>query len=316
MTAAWSLILALTRAAPGTPVEPSPTPVARTHDELRAVPCGEAPEGTACVPGGWFIRGVDEDPHWPCWQAGRPRKVPPDSVPASRVWTDTFYMDLTEVTVAAYRACVKAGACKRAGPSYSDFSRPGQPITGISWFDARQFCEAQGKHLPTEAEWEKAARGPDGELYPWGNEPANCERAVIRDDAKGGRSCGVEKHGGHPEKGRVLKVGSRPAGRYGLFDMVGNAEEWTADWYGESWAACGEPCQGINPRGPCPGADRCPGHPYKSVRGGSWYWPAVHAKGSHRRPHFPKNRPFHHYGFRCAANVTEAEALSASDPVE
>ena len=274
------------------------------------VPCSSAPKGMGCVPGGPFLRGVNNDPHWPCEQAGRPRKAPPDTVGQSSVWLQTFYMDETEVTVEAYKACIKARKCRRGGPNYSDFSRPKQPITGISWYDADTFCKAQGKHLPTEAEWEKAARGPDGDLYPWGSDPANCDLAVIRDDAKGGRSCGVKKmKGGHGDTGRVLEVRSTPAQRYGLYEMVGNAEEWTADWYSSSWKDCGEDCEGIDPKGPCAGAPRCPGHKSKTVRGGSWYWPASHATGIHRRPHFPTNSPYHHFGFRCAASVEEAKRL-------
>ena len=234
----------------------------------------------------------------------------PDTRPASKVWVQTFFMDRTEVTNGAYRECVAAEKCRRAGPAYKDFGGTLQPITGVSWFDAVEYCDFRGKHLPTEAEWEKAARGPSGDTHPWGSSPASCELAVIKDHR--GRSCGQKKRrGSRPATGRVLEVGSRPAGRYGLFDMVGNAEEWVFDWYTSSYAACASACEGANPRGPCGGAEKCRGHRYRVVRGGSWYWPASHATAYHRRPHYPDNgrKRFHHFGFRCAASVAEAKLI-------
>jgi formylglycine-generating enzyme required for sulfatase activity len=251
----------------------------------------------ACIPGGPFLRGSDQGP--------APAR------PASTVFAQTLYMDLNEVTVAEYRACMKAGDCPEAGPRYVDYDRPRQPITGVSWFDAVAYCKAHGRHLPTEAEWEKAARGTDGRLYSWGDEPITCARAVYMD--KSGRSCGVLKtRGGHPEKGRPLEVGSRPAGLYGLYDMIGNSWEWTADWFSESWDDCGAACAGVDPRGPCGGgATPCPGHNRKVVRGGSWYWPAEYNTTVYRRAHIPANQPeFHHFGFRCAASPAEAAALA------
>jgi len=265
-------------------------------DSPAVLPCTESPQGMACIPGGPFIRGSDDGPK--------------DTRPQAEVWLQTFHMDLYEVTYAEYKTCEKQGKCPKAGPNYNDFDRPRQPITGISWFDAVKYCEAHGKHLPTEAQWEKAARGTDGRLYPWGNEPATCERSVIMD--KTGRGCGTPKAGGHPEKGRPLEVGTRPAGIFGLFDMSGNSWEWVYDWYSSSYAACGAACQGVDPKGPCDGSTNCPGRYRRVVRGGSWYWPAEMASSIYRRPHFPANHPFHHFGFRCAASVDEAKKLASN----
>ena len=262
-------------------------------DSPRPQPCEAAPAGMACIPGGAFIRGSDQGP-----VAARPQAT---------IWLSTFYMDLNEVTVAEYKRCVTHKKCVKSGPQYADFNRPRQPINGISWYEARAYCLAMGKHLPTEAEWEKAARGVDGRLYPWGDEPATCERAVIKDHT--GRSCGIKKRGNHPEKGRVWEVGQKPAGVYGLFDMSGNSYEWVADWYSTDYQACGEKCSGRDPKGPCNGSEKCPKHQYKVVRGGSWYWPAEHATTIYRRHHVPSNRPFHHFGFRCAASHQEAALL-------
>ena len=261
-----------------------------------SIPCATAPGQMACVPGGPFLRGSDTGA--------------PDARPQGTVWVQTFYMDVDEVTNASYRRCVRRGKCPKAGPKYRDFDRPKQPINGVSWFDAQRFCEQQGKRLPTEAEWEKAARGVDGRTFPWGNEPATCERAVMKDER--GRSCGVRKRGQFPEKGRVWEVGRKPAGVHGLRDMAGNSYEWVADWYSESYASCGEACAGVDPKGPCGGAARCKGHRRKVVRGGSWYWPGEHARTFHRRAHVPKNRPFHHFGFRCAVGAADALRLTPS----
>jgi formylglycine-generating enzyme required for sulfatase activity len=96
--------------------------------------------------------------------------------------------------------------------------------------------------------------------------------------------------------------------------MMGNAWEWVHDWASDSYAACGDACAGIDPRGPCDGAEECPGHDQRVVRGGSWYWPAEYATGTHRRTHFPINEisNFHHFGFRCAASVEQARAMRAT----
>lgn len=256
-------------------------------------PCDSPPVGMSCVPGGVFLRGTNEGPT--------------DTRPEQKVWVQTFYMDVNEVTYGEYQDCVKQGKCRKAGPNYRDFNAKDQPITGVNWYDAVSYCVVLGKHLPTEAEWEKAARGPAGEAFPWGDEPATCERAIIKD--RRGRGCGVRKKGKHGEKGRTWSVGSRPVGRYGLYDMSGNSWEWVYDWYSKSYAQCGAKCAEPNPRGPCGGEEPCPGHNRRVVRGGSWYWEASMASGYYRRAHRPQNEPFHHFGFRCAASLREAETL-------
>ena len=284
-----------------------------------STPCiGEVAE-MSCVPGGSFRRGSEMPRTCP---QGEVRRLPPNAPnhrPAREITVDTFYMDRTEVTYKAYQECVRERQCARRKPAYSDYSRARQPMVGLSWYEAYRYCKARGKHLPTEAEWELAARGLSSERYPWGDAEPTCDHAVIKD--KRGRSCGVKKRRGKgPKKGRTLVVGSRPAGRFGLFDMIGNAEEWTADWYSRDWERCGASCQGVNPKGPCPhqAPDQpCAGKRRKVVRGGSWYWGKECATSWTRRPHFPRNKPYHHFGFRCAASLSEARALrdgSSPDP--
>lgn len=285
------------------PEPPAPPPVPTSPDGTEIPPCPtEDLPGMVCVKGGEFTRGIDGDHACDQYEIKWSRS---NAAPAARVWVSPFYLDRTEVTHAAYQACVTAGDCKARQPNYLDFRRPDLPMTGVSWFEARDYCAAMGKRLPTEAEFERAARGPDGGLHPWGDDPATCERAVIMDES--GRGCGTPKRGSHPDKGRPLRVGSRPL-QAGFHDLIGNAEEWVSDWYAP-YEACGQACAGTNPTGPCAGQDACPDSQTKLVKGGSWYWNADCATGANRRHHFPANKPYHHFGFRCAADLDQAARL-------
>jgi formylglycine-generating enzyme required for sulfatase activity len=285
--------------APEPTPEPEPPPEPEklvAPDGTVIEPCGEVPEGMACIPGGPFIRGSDDGPR--------------NTRPKETIWLQTFYMDLNEVTYGEFKACQATKKCLRGGPLYNDYDHPRQPITGPSWYAAVRYCEVAGKHLPTEAQWEKAARGPDGNLYPWGNEDATCERAIIQDET--GRSCGVQKKREQPWKGKPWEIGSRPPYVYGLYDMAGNSWEWVYDWDSRSYAACGDACRGTDPKGPCGGKEPCKGHEKRVVRGGSWYWDKTYATAIHRRTHFPANDPkveFHHFGFRCSASLEEGKKL-------
>jgi formylglycine-generating enzyme required for sulfatase activity len=251
--------------------------------------CSDLPEvaGMRCIPGGPFLMGSnseskDED-------TAKPTR---DEMPEHTVTVSTYYMDERETTYSEYQGCVNQGACTKAGPNYRGFSNPAMPMLGANWFQARAYCSWRGKRLPTEAEWERAARGERGELYPWGDDPATCTRAVIEEGGKKG--CGTEK---------TFDTGSKGAFRYGLYDMAGNSWEWVSDWYSKSYEVCGKECSGLDPKGPCGGNDSCPGHDRKIIKGGSWWWSAQYARGANRRPHFPINKPFHHLGFRCAKDA-------------
>ncbi|MBW2533498.1 MAG: SUMF1/EgtB/PvdO family nonheme iron enzyme, partial [Deltaproteobacteria bacterium] len=219
----------------------------------------------------------------------------PDETPERRVTLERYLIDHHEVTVADYRACVDAGACAEPrwfyGYWYCNYGRADRtdhPQNCMEWWHARDYCEWVGKRLPTEAEWEKAARGTDGRKYPWGDEPrVSCEIAVI-DDGRDG--CG-EDH--------TWPVCSKPegVGPYGNCDMIGNTYEWTADWYDPDYYAT---APDVSPTGPAEGEDRV-------LRGGSWNRQWERARASHRVGYDPDENPYCR-GFRCAL-TPEDEAL-------
>ncbi|MBN8220437.1 MAG: SUMF1/EgtB/PvdO family nonheme iron enzyme [Spirochaetes bacterium] len=266
----------------------------------KARACDKQIPGMACIPAGEFIRGSNDHEA--------------DEKPAEKVYISQFYIDLTEVTNKAFneciaagkcRDCLKTGKCKEIGARYGwRYKKDDQPVSGVSWFTAKEYCEFRRKRLPTEAEWEKAARGPNGNIYPWGNETATCKQAIIQIGEGKSAIKGCFSKRLEPEwHMHTANVASRPAGVYGLYDMAGNVHEWVNDWYEESYAKCGDKCRGRDPKGPCDGADSCPGYRMRSVRGGSWWWTAPYARGSKRRANSPGNFPavdYHHFGFRCA----------------
>ena len=174
----------------------------------------------------------------------------PDERPAHNVFLDAFWINKTEVTNGQYNRCVEAGECLQPAlvpywGTETEQRLSDIPVVTISWKAAKQFCEWAGLQLPTEAQWEKAARGPDGRIYPWGNDEPDCNKAQYR-------GCGD----------RTISVGSKPAGAspYGALDMAGNAAEWVSDWYSANYYAHSPH---HNPTGPESGTLRI-------LRGGGW----------------------------------------------
>ena len=190
--------------------------------------CVLVEKGMVFVPAGPFWMGCREghdtdEITGPC---------PEEELPYRQVTLDAYWIDQLEVSKSEYRECMEAGACTTPylwdqeffeGPLDEVVVVPGPdnfPAASISWTQARDYCEWVGKRLPTEAEWEKAARGVDGRRYAWGNEHPTCELANV------GGVCDD-----HPEYKTLTPVGFFPAGAspYGALDMTGNAEEWTND---------------------------------------------------------------------------------------
>jgi len=213
----------------------------------------------------------------------------PDEKPVHTVNLDDYYIDKFEVTNAAYIACVEdAGACKP--PIHKDsFTRSKYygvaeydeyPVVYVNWNMAKTFCEWRGARLPTEAEWEKAARGTDGRIYPWGT-GVDCQKA----NYAGPNGC----------FGGTSKVGSFDAGKspYGVYDMAGNVWEWVADWYSESYY---QVSPAANPLGPDSGQSRV-------LRGGSWNRSEYDIRASNRNRYGSTYNNFD-IGFRCASDVS------------
>jgi formylglycine-generating enzyme required for sulfatase activity len=220
------------------------------------------------VPAGEFAMGADNDNA--------------DNAPQHRVVLDAFWIDQTEVTNALYAKCVDANQCDPpvrtssyirptyfGEPEFADY-----PVIYVNWNMARTYCEWAGRRLPTEAEWEKAARGTDARAYPWGN--ASPKDSLLNYNGNNGDTTMV---GTYPEG----------ASMYGALDMAGNVLEWVQDWYDEAYY---QDSPLANPSGPEFGQLRV-------LRGGSWHVGDSVARSDYRYRVDPKNIGMI-IGFRCA----------------
>jgi formylglycine-generating enzyme required for sulfatase activity len=283
------------------PVQPAPPPPPT------------CPDGMVKVPGGRFFMGSDE---------GLPLEKP-----AHKVAIAPFCMDVFEVSTAQFKKCSDEGDCKRAGTTndwdgITDHERKvfdpqcnvrdveqrgSHPINCVDWEMADIFCRSYGKRLPTEAEWEFAARGPDGRKYPWGDDPPSGKflNACGKECVAWGKKNQVDETAMYPSDdgwATTAPVGTYPAGmsRYGVQDVVGNVWEWVADWYAPYEAA-----DQVEPKGPPEGENRV-------IRGGAWNG----AYDSWVRPTFryrdnPTKRSYG-IGFRCAKSLEGATPPPAS----
>jgi formylglycine-generating enzyme required for sulfatase activity len=212
---------------------------------------------------------------------------PVDEQPVHVVSLPAFYMDRLEVSVADYGACVGDGVCTAPAATggfvnnWQWSGREQHPVNFVTWEQAQRYCEWRGRRLPSEAEWERAARGTGALDYPWGDEPSpDCAHTVME---SGGWGCG---------EGHTWPVGSLVEGGSleGLLNLAGNVSEWTADWYASDWYASDG-----GPAGPSEGVERV-------LRGGNWQWGADYARATWRGHEAPGTAEAW-LGFRCAKTV-------------
>jgi formylglycine-generating enzyme required for sulfatase activity len=269
--------------------------------------CGSAPAGKDSVtidmihiPAGEFEMGQDADIGFESCQLiyepyGRTKCKPDwfeDEEPVHTVYLDDFYIDKFEITNADYQVCVENGICDPpnktssrhreeyfGNPEFADY-----PVIYVDWFKAQTYCEWRGARLPTEAEWEKAARGTDGRTYPWGNEyNGDLGNFCDRDD---GFNDGYDD---------TAPVGSYPGGAspYGVLDLGGNVWEWVYDVYGDDYFAT---FPEENPQGPSAGSTRV-------FKGGTWYCELGYiGRAAERGGVFP-DKEWNMLGFRCASST-------------
>ena len=195
------------------------------------------------VPEGEFLRG----------SADNDSQAKGDEKPQRTIYLDAFWIDQTEVTNAMYALCVQAAACQPPSNKgsqtrttyYGTAQYDNYPVIYVSWDAAQNYCAWAGRRLPTEAQWEKAARGTDGRLYPWGNSDPSPDLANFNRNA-----------------GDTSVIGSYSAGAspYGALDMSGNVMEWVADWYDSQYYAKSPP---KNPQ--------ASSRAQHVLRGGSWF---------------------------------------------
>jgi hypothetical protein len=224
----------------------------------------------AAVPGGPFLMGSD-DPD-----------ADADERPPALVSVEAFWIDRVEVTNARYDACVQAGACTLpAGPALGDATKADHPVTIVSWAQADAYCRWAGKRLPTEAEWEKAARGEDGRRYPWGSE-------FEPERLNAGYTAGTAAVGSH----------AAGASTHGVLDLAGNVWEWTASLYRPY------------PYDPGDGREDPAARGARVNRGGSWYYGAWYARTTYRATADHIYRRIADLGFRCARSAAPLRAAS------
>ncbi|HLZ32568.1 MAG TPA: SUMF1/EgtB/PvdO family nonheme iron enzyme [Nitrospira sp.] len=272
----------------------STNPSTELARRLTAIATLAQPAPTVTIPAGTFLIGskrIDDDPY------GARTQFDNTELPQQRIWLDTFEMDRDEVSLGEFLAFLHQR--KQHPPdelqkliwhlitvhAVSNDTLARWPALYVTWEEAKDFCTARGKRLPTEAEWEKAARGPDGNLFPWGDEAPDNRRAMFG------------QHHVH-EIPILASVDSHDEGRspYGLHHMAGNVAEWVQDWFGFDYYAY---MPERNPPGPTSGR-------YKSVRGGSWKSKTIMLRTATRGGSAPDQRSAT-IGFRCAQSPLQGE---------
>jgi gamma-glutamyl hercynylcysteine S-oxide synthase len=261
---------------------------------LSAIAALGQPAPLVRIPAGEFTLGskrIDDDPY------GLSTQFDDTELPQQRVWLDEFAIDRDEVNLGEYLAYLAANQQPPAEElqkliwhvitvhSVSDQTLARWPVLYVTWHEAVGFCRSKGKRLPTEAEWEKSARGLNGLLFPWGDSLPDSEHAMFG------------QHHVH-EIPILAAVDSHVRGRspYGLHHMAGNVAEWVQDWFGFDYYAY---MPGRNPVGP-------PSGRYKGVRGGSWKSKIIMLRTATRGGFSPGQRSAT-IGFRCVQSSADAK---------
>jgi formylglycine-generating enzyme required for sulfatase activity len=214
-----------------------------------------------------------------------------DKRPAHQVYLDAFYIDKYEVTNALYEICVDSGSCQMPVATssytrsryYGNLEFASYPMINVNWSQADTYCKWRGGSLPSEAQWEKAARGEVGRTYPWGEGTLDCNRA---------------NYGGC--RSDTTEVGRYPNGQspYGVYDLAGNVWEWLADWYSATYY---QNSPFANPLGPDSGD-------YRALRGGAWSSYDISTLRAANRYKITPDAIFYNtgygdIGFRCARSA-------------
>ena len=253
---------------------------------------GECVSGKVTIPAGSFSMGCDKDLEGEC---------PEDTVPVHEVALSSYVMDKFEVPVELFELCIAENVCTNDNedePHYRTSAesdkcnignpeRKNHPANCVTWHGAKAYCEWLGKRLPTEAEWENAAKSGKAQIYPWGNEPAaSCDNTVMKGSANG---CGSNT---------TSPIGSKVAGvsEQGVFDLSGNVSEYTEDWYEKKFYSTEEASK-ADTQGPAePEGDKL-----KVVRGGSYVYGENRARASFRGS-AKLDDPAIDFGFRCVSS--------------
>jgi iron(II)-dependent oxidoreductase len=277
-----------------TPAEAEYAPSAELTRHLVSIASLANPSPAVTIAAGKFLIGskrVDDDPY------GLWTQFDDTELPQQQVWLDLYEIDRDEVSLGEYLAFLQK---RHQSPSeelqkliwhvitvhsVSDQTLTRWPALYVTWYEAKDLCASRGKRLPTEAEWEKAARGTDGNLFPWGTATPDSRLAMFG------------QHHVH-EIPILAAVDSHEEGRspYGVHHLAGNVAEWVQDWFGFDYYAY---MPERNPPGPTSGR-------YKSVRGGSWKSRAIMLRTATRGGALPDNRSAT-VGFRCARSIRSDE---------
>lgn len=258
---------------------PTPTPALESGTEI------STRDGMTkiFISGGEFLMGNDNGE--------------PNEQPAHHVYLDAYWMDQTEITNGMYLKCVDAGICN--APLSDGFTAPEDfykqpenanlPVVFVSWNDASAYCFWAERRLPTEAEWEKAARGTVGQMYPWGDESPNADLLNFDNHFNGPSAVGSFPEGASP---------------YGILDMAGNVWEYVSDWYDEDYYLYSP---SYNPLGASSGE-------YRTVRGGGFFNQDHEVRVSFRNYTYAEYNRSGDFGFRCAADYIPSTSAMLTHP--